>query len=111
MTEGQFISPGDLSLDENVVLELGGRILQQKFEVKRLPPERLADLTDLGGLLLTDSFKYADPVSRGIVKEYMKSDLSCQVVLLDGDIVLDGQHRVTAAILSSQTVLAITIDE
>lgn len=48
---------------------------------------------------------------RQVVKQYMKQNLSHEAIVLADGRIIDGNHRALAAVLSKQTINAVSLDE
>jgi len=83
------------------------------LDVKVLQLEDLKKLRTMrGDMTVMQAFTdFAEPEQMEIVDDYKTSDLSREYIVLSGDRVVDGNHRVVAAVLSRQLLKAVDIDQ
>ena len=103
-----------LELDaENGLNELydhvGSRYWDIPMPVYQLMPEDIATLSSRAGVPLKKAFKTAHSSQKKMVSQYRKVWLGQEIIVLDGNTILDGHHRAMAAILSDQPILAVDI--
>jgi hypothetical protein len=103
------ILDGDLP-EENEVLYnfITPEDMDKSFHIKTINPNLL--LTYKGDMTIKNSFKFADNDSKKLIQYYIKKQDS-KPIILDGIKVIDGNHRVMAAILSKRLISAIDLKE
>ena len=97
--------------DEVLYDYIGPEDLHTQLEIKTVSnPETL--LTSRGDMTVFDSFsQFANDESKKLVEYYSKHKPLNDIIVLKGNQVLDGNHRVVASILGGWKLRAIDIDE
>lgn len=95
------------------VVENGVDILEDRFEIRRIPPEEIANLrVGDGEMRLLEAFNtHAKKWQRDLVQAKMKDfDAERVVIVADGRLI-DGHHHAVAAALLGKSILAIDVED
>jgi hypothetical protein len=99
-------------LDIPDLLDQGGIMdLKVMRTVYLLTPLEIGQLTDAAGTLITDAFKTATSESKRIVRQYAKTDLRDEIIVISGRCVEEGYHRAMAALVSKQNLHCLNLAE
>lgn len=100
----------DLNIPD--LLDQGGIMdLKVMRTVYLLTPLEIGQLTDAAGTLITDAFKTATSESKRIVRQYAKTDLRDEIIVISGRCVEEGYHRAMAALVSKQNLHCLNLAE
>lgn len=85
--------------------------LVTEFTPVEIPADRVAALmaTDIETVL--ETWEHAEDWQEELVEEKRRNFDAQRVILLRGDVVIDGHHHVMAAILEGRSVTAIDLEE
>ena len=97
-------------LGRDALGEYGGMTLREKRTVKTINPK---NLKGWGGKNLVEVFSHAKPWQKKLVATYKKSEPTTpgNIIIVDGNMVVDGHHRAMAAILADRTIQCIDLNE
>jgi hypothetical protein len=80
----------------------------EKYEIQEMPSYKLRDLLINGENILDFYEDRAKPEQKKLVRKYVRKDPG-GVVIMDGDRIIDGHHRIVAAILAGRSVKYINV--
>lgn len=103
------------SLDENELLVncVDPDCWETRFTVKEMRLEELRQIrADESGLPIIEAFeKYASRDQRRYVRSISRKDLAAKVIVMDGEMLLDGFHHTIKAIQTVEALRCIDISE
>lgn len=100
--------------DENEAIYhfVDSEILDQKFTVKTMSAEQAKEYTTGNGEYIMDIFEqYAETWQRKLVQNKIKNWDNDRIIVVDGKIVIDGNHQIVAGILANKPIKFIDINQ
>lgn len=102
---------GNPEEDELLWEWIGSMDLERPLTVHPMTVQALKQLKAPNGEDILTVFRSASPEQKKLVAQYSRRDLSREIIVKHGDSLLDGFHRVVAAILSNQDLNAVDLQE